>query len=218
MCRASRSVTIFPNDFISLKTSKHTLADGLLALEPRTSSKVFSTCDWPQVQTIQVIDNEFRLVNTTDGPIHIPKNEQICQVRATQVVDKNLALNTACHKKNVIAPSDLLPPFSKHVIVDPNNQLSNEWKEKFCVLNKQFDSVFEPVIGRYNDASGRLRARITFGPVLPPSQKLHAPCYGRDNLQILQDKFDELEAQGVFARPEDVGVTVQHVSPFFSCP
>ena len=93
MCRASRSVTLFPNDFISLKTSKHTLADGLLALEPRTSSKVFSTCDWPHVQTIQVIDNEFRLVNTTNGPIHIPKNEQICQVRATQVVDKNLALN-----------------------------------------------------------------------------------------------------------------------------
>ena len=135
--------------------------------------------------------------------------------RATQVVDKNLVLNTVSNKKNVVAPSDLLPPFSKHVIVDPNDQLSKEWKEKFASLNKQFDSVFEPVIGKYNDASGRLRARITFGPELPPSQKLHAPCYGRDNLQILQDKFDELEAGGVFARPEDVGVVVKRVSPSF---
>ena len=154
-------------------------------------------------------------MNTTGSPIFIPKNEQICQVRATHIVDKNLVINISNNKKNVVPPSDLLPPFSKNVIVDPNNKLSNEWKEKFTSLNKQFDSVFEPVIGRYNDASGRLRARITFGPVLPPSQKLHAPCYGKDNLQILQDKFDELEAQGVFARPEDVDVVVQHVSSSF---
>jgi hypothetical protein len=31
----------------------------------------------------------------------------------------------------------------------------------------------------------------------------------------LQNKFDELESQGVFARPEDVGVVVEHVSPSF---
>ena len=45
--------------------------------------------------------------------------------------------------------------------------------------------------------------------------KLHAPTYGRDNLQLLQDKFDELESQGVFGRPEDYGVVVEHVSPSF---
>ena len=184
-------------------------------MEPRTTSKVFRSSQWPCVQTVRAVDNELRLVNATNSPIYIPKNEQICQVRATHIVDKNLAINTPNSKKSVITPSDLLPPFSKNVIVDPNDQLSSEWKEKFKSLNNHFDSVFEPVIGKYNDASGRLRARITFGPVLPPTQKLHAPCYGKDNLKILQDKFDELEAQGVFARPEDVGVVVQHVSPSF---
>ncbi len=34
-------------------------------------------------------------------------------------------------------------------------------------------------------------------------------------MQILQNKFDELERQGVFARPEEVGVVVEHVSPSF---
>ena len=216
----SRSLTLFPNDFISLKTNKQSFSNCMVALEPRTTSKVYGSFQWPAVQTIQTIDNEIRLVNTTASPIYIPKNEQICQVRAThivdKIVDKNLALNNDFRsKKSVIAPSDLLPPFSRHVVIDPNDQLSNEWKEKFVVLNKQFDSVFEPVIGRYNDKSGRLRAHINFGPVLPPSLKLHAPCYGRDNLQILQDKFDELETQGVFARPEDMGVVVQAVSASF---
>ena len=139
-----------------------------MAVEPRTTSKVFRSSQWPCVQTVRAVDNELRLVNATNSPIYIPKNEQICQVRATHIVDKNLAINTPNSKKSVITPSDLLPPFSKNVIVDPNDQLSSEWKEKFKSLNNHFDSVFEPVIGKYNDASGRLRARITFGPVLPP--------------------------------------------------
>ena len=178
-------------------------------------SKVYASSQWPSVQTIHAMDNEIRIVNTTDSPIFIPKNEQICQVRATHIVDKNFALSSTSSKKPIAAPSDILPPFSKHVIIDPNNKLSAEWKEKFNNLNKQFDSVFEPKIGRYNDKSGRLRARITFGPALPPAQKLHAPCYGKNDLDILQDKFDELEAEGVFARPEEVGVVVKHVSSSF---
>ena len=32
---------------------------------------------------------------------------------------------------------------------------------------------------------------------------------------MLQEKFDELEREGVFARPEDVGVAVEHVSSSF---
>ena len=212
----SCTVTLFPNDFISIKTTKNSLNNSVVALEPRTSSKVYNSTNWPCVQTTKVIDNEIRIVNDTGAPIHIPKNEHLCQIHATQTVDwSKLPINSSSASKSVIAPVDILPPYSKHVIVDPDNKFPEEWKLKFVKLDEHFDSVFEPVIGRYNDRSGRFRARITFGPVLPPACKLHAPCYGRDNLQALQDKFDELEAQGVFARPEDVGVTVQHVSPSF---
>ena len=185
-------------------------------MEPRTSSKVFRNSNWPTVQTLSVIDNEIRLVNDTAEPIYIPKNDHICQIRATHIVDsKNITITSSNISKNVHSPVVDSQPYSKHVIVDPNGQLGAEWKKRFVEVNEQYDSVFEPTIGRYNDKSGRLRAHITFGPVLPPSRKLHAPCYGKDNLQILQNKFDELEAQGVFARPEDVGVVVQHVSPSF---
>ena len=215
LCRVTRSVTLFPNDFISIPTPNTTFNNSTVALEPRTDSKVFASFCWPRVQITKIIDHEIRLVNNTDHPIFIPKNEQLCQIRATQLVDtKNLRIENS-PSNNRPKPTIIQPPFSKHVNTDPNNQLSPEWKNKFLDLNLQFDSVFEPVIGRYNDHSGRLRARVTFGPVLPPTRKLHAPCYGRDNLQLLQDKFDELEANGVFARPEDVGVVVENVSPSF---
>ena len=41
------------------------------------------------------------------------------------------------------------------------------------------------------------------------------PNYCKNNVDALQEKFDELEAEGVFARPEDFGVNVEHVSPSF---
>ena len=41
------------------------------------------------------------------------------------------------------------------------------------------------------------------------------PRYSNANLQELQDKFDELERLGVFGRPEDLGIVVDHVSPSF---
>ena len=74
--------------------------------------------------------------------------------------------------------------------------------------------MFEPTIDRYNDSSGRIRARVNIGTVHPLTQKLHIPNYSNSNLQLLQSKFDELERQEVFARPEDVNVVVEHVSSF----
>ena len=94
-------------------------------------------------------------------------------------------------------------------------QLPSEWKNKFDTLHQTYSSVFNPTIGRYNDNFGKVRARVNIGPVSPPNRKLRVPSYSPENRQILQSKFDELEQQGVFVRPEDVGVAVEHVSPSF---
>ena len=85
----------------------------------------------------------------------------------------------------------------------------------FLKLHSDFDEVFQPAIGRYNDYSGKVRARVNIGETKPPTKKLHTPNYSKSNLEELQDKFDELESQGVFVRPEDVGVNVEHVSTSF---
>ena len=175
-------------------------------------SHVVTKTNWPPVQIVKVIDNEIRIVNNTSNPIHIPKNEQICQVRSTHVIK-----NTKFSAPSVISqPLSLLSShFSKDIIIDPSKQLSNEWRSAFEELHKQFDTVFEPTIGRYNGFAGKLKARISFGSAIPPPRKLHAPSYSRDNLQALQEKFDELESENVFGRPEDFGITVEHVSPSF---
>ena len=53
------------------------------------------------------------------------------------------------------------------------------------------------------------------GPVQPPQRKGRLPQYSKDKLQELQQKFDELEGKGVFARPEDIGITVEYINPSF---
>ena len=53
------------------------------------------------------------------------------------------------------------------------------------------------------------------GPVQPPQRKGRVPQYSCDQLDLLQTKFDELEAQGVFRRPEDLKVVVEYLNPSF---
>ena len=82
-------------------------------------------------------------------------------------------------------------------------------------MHKRYDNVFNSNIGCYNDASGHVRAYINMGPVERPSRKARLPSYSPEKMRLLQNKMDELERLGVLARPEDINVTVEHVSPSF---
>ena len=53
------------------------------------------------------------------------------------------------------------------------------------------------------------------GPVLPPQRKGRMPHYNKSKLDELQQKFDQLEAAGVFAKPEQVGVNVEYLNLSF---
>ena len=214
MCRASHSITIFPNDYLSLSTG-NSFGNEFVALDPRESSNVVSMTNWPKVQIIKIIDNEIRLTNDTDYPIHVPKNEQLCNIRSAHIIDTELCVSEPAVPVVPVIRSSLTTRFSDAVQVDPNKQLSEKWSRAFRELHHNFDSVFEPSIGRYNGYSGKLKARILFGSTAPPAKKLHAPTYSNQNLQLLQEKFDMLEAEGVLGRPEDHGVTVEHVSASF---
>ena len=106
-------------------------------------------------------------------------------------------------------------PFSSTLSTDPDNLLNAESKERFISLNKSFDNVFNPHFGVYNDRSGRIRAKLNLGQVIPPSQKHKLPHYSHSQLQQLQDEADKLECLDVLAKLEDVGVDVQFASPSF---
>ena len=82
-------------------------------------------------------------------------------------------------------------------------------------LHQEFDAVFNPSFKGYNGASGPFEAVVNMGPTQPPRRKGRVPQYSKDKLVELQEKFDELEAQGVFVRPEDIGISVEYLNPSF---
>ena len=107
--------------------------------------------------------------------------------------------------------------YSNTVVLDPDNILSSEIKQKFRTTLSEFDNVFSPDLTGYNGAVDPLKATVNMGPVLPPQRKGRVPQYSKDKLVELQSKFDELEEQGVFARPEYTNVTVEYLNPSFLC-
>ena len=88
-------------------------------------------------------------------------------------------------------------------------------RAKFTSLLDEYDHVFDPNIKGYNGAEGPFEARVNMGPVEPPKRKGRLPQYARNQLLELQQKFDELEALGVFRRPEDINISVVYLNPSF---
>ena len=71
------------------------------------------------------------------------------------------------------------------------------------------------IFSGYNSYAGQFEAVVNMSPVQPPQRKGRLPQYSKDKLQEQQQKFDELEEKGVFARPEDTGITVEYLNPSF---
>lgn len=88
-------------------------------------------------------------------------------------------------------------------------------RSKDKTVLSEFDDVFDPTFKRYNRAVGPFRATVHIGPVEPPQRKGRLAQYCKNQLDQLQNKFDELERVNVFHRPEDVGVNVEYVNPSF---
>ena len=82
-------------------------------------------------------------------------------------------------------------------------------------MTSEHASVFDPAFPGYNGARGHIEGVVNIGPVQPPQRPGRVPQYERSRLYELQEKFDELEALGVFKKPEDVGVVVEYINPSF---
>ena len=101
--------------------------------------------------------------------------------------------------------------------LDPNNLLPRDIRAKFTSLLNEYDHIFDPNIKGYNGAEGPFEAKVNMGHVEPPppQRKGRLPQYARHQLLELQQKFDELEALGVFKRPEDINIPVEYLNPSF---
>ena len=214
----STNTTVWPGEFLEIDALSELLKDSTLAIEPRTdsvsSSHLKPTHTWPQPAIVQSIGGKLRLLNNTEEPLLVRKNDHLCQARLTvlEPPTEPSSSQAAEPSPKFTAPSSS-PVESVHVDLD--GLLSSSEKAAFISLLKEFQSVFDSRIPGYNGAAGPIEGVVNMGPVEPPQRKGRVPQYSRDQLDQLQIKFDELEAQGVFRRPEDLKVVVEYLNPSF---
>lgn len=87
----------------------------------------------------------------------------------------------------------------------------------FQLLLHQYDSMFESLIEGHNGHVGFFEAEVNMGPTLPPQHKGRPPQYSCNRLNEFQHKFDVLVNMGVFARSEDIGISVEYLKLFVFC-
>ena len=213
------STTVWPGEFLELTLPKDIPTDSEYALEPRTdtspsqSSKMSNL--WPFPNIVSSVAGRIRIPNLSDQPCYLRRNEHFCQINHVftppDVPGPPLAPRAASIPKPI--PDNHL--FSSSVKVDPANLLPSDIRRQFHEALTRFDGVFNPHFKGYNGASGPFEAKVNMGPVEPPQRKGRLPQYSRDKLVQLQSKFDELEDQGVFKRPEDLGISVEYLNPSF---
>jgi hypothetical protein len=203
---------LWPNEYLELPLPPD-LPDSQYAVEPRSCSIVNRSATvanlWPPPSITSAVGGKIRIGNDTKEPIHIKKNDQFCQIRASyspQVVETvNVNASKVSH--------DVTP--SESVSLDPDNLMNEETKSAFQDLLMKHSAVFDSKFPGYNGACGPIKAIVNIGPVQPPQRKGRIPLYNNSNLDLLQSKFDELESLGVFQKPEDLGICVEYLNPSF---
>ena len=215
LCNDSAKV-ILPGEFLEFSSESLKQFDGEVAIEPHQSSPMQGS--WPNPEISRVIGGTIRIANSTNDPIPLSRSQHFAQIR--RVLSPNHSIPLLLPQLEDPIRQDL-PITSKQInfsdaaTIDPDKQLSTHDRNRFHTLHRHFDSVFNPAFGAYNDYSGTIRAKVNIGPVMPTPRKGKLPLYKQSNLQLLQEEADKLEALGVLAKPEDVGVDVVYTSPSF---
>ena len=204
---------ILPGENIELTTCTD-IPDGEYALQANTNAKPASTVhSWLMPDIVTVTNNKTVIYNSSKEPKHVSGKDLVAELF--------LLADSSDVAADMITCSQLTAQPSSHhdIVVDPDNVLPADVRNRFTEINSLFSRVFQPDLPRYNGAFGRVQAVINVPDSLKRTSRLKSvPWYPRKLLNELQDKIDELTEKGSLARPQDIGVDVEVVSPSFLVP
>ena len=185
----------------------------------------YEVIPFPQPHFTHVIGGVVRVKNTSPLPIIIPKHSHIADLK--QVGDQDL-YNDRHHKTitNKMFDPTLYPrpaaslPVCEvdKISLDPDNVLNSREKNLFKDINNKYSDVFMSKPGKYNGNLGNLDAKLVLGNIEPPSFPCKRIIQSEKLDDIKQQIMDQMEADGLLARPEDVGVQVTHVHESYLVP
>ena len=104
------------------------------------------------------------------------------------------------------------------IVLDPDNVLQPQERQIFKDINQKYAEVFLSKPGKYNGILGNLDARLVLGNTDPPSFPCKKIVQSEKLDDIKQEIMDQMEADGLLARPEDINIQVTHVHESYLVP
>ena len=164
------NTTVWPGEFLEVDAPADLSYESTLAIEPRTDSVSSShrkpTHAWPQPHIIQAVGCKLRLLNNTEEPLLVRKNDHFCQASLAVPDSPRVSSSALVTDSPRLTASRLSPSESGHV--DPDGLMSPSEKAAFSSLLKEFQTVFDPNIVGCNGAAGPIEGVVNMGPVEPP--------------------------------------------------
>ena len=90
------------------------------------------------------------------------------------------------------------PPDIESIKLDPDNQLSEETREKFRLINLRYKDLFTTTPGRYSGFFGDVDTSLQFTQTPVQTRKVSQLGYNREMNEELGKKMDELIRGGIF--------------------
>ena len=218
ICRIeSGPTTLFPGDHISLPVPEPFQGKDVMITPRREFSDHLSPRFSTPGETISIY-------NSSTLPINIKKHAHIADIRRTSVLE--IPSNTV-HLVHDHMMDDFKfkpraisidPPDIESIRIDPDGILTPATKMKFYEINKKYSHIFTTTPLRYSGAFGDCDTSLNFTTKPVQTRKVHSPNYSLELNKIKGDIMDEMYAHGVLATPEELGISLEYMSPSLIVP
>ena len=164
------------------------------------------------------------LINMSYDPVNIKKHSHLADIRTVHELEiPNTPSVRLVHQHSSddfkFKPrAKLEPPDLDEIKVDPDGIMSESMRRKFREVNLKYKKVFSNTPGRYTGAFGDSDTALRFNSRPIQTRKVQIPNYKPEMKQILSDKMTQLWDFGILARPEDLGISIEHYSPCLIVP
>ena len=220
VCRAVKNENLFPGESLIFDLPPHLYREEFVVIAPtRENEQDFVTPEVVKIDESKTV----KITNMKSVPVRIKKHSSIADITAMKTVDCNKICTEAkddLHLKrpDIFEKSEVDKSYTDQILIDPDNQMTKTWKERFRKTCESFTDVINPNPGRYNNYYGNVDCTIDFCSTPPPSVKARLPNYSSEKLKIMAEQMDKMESMGVLAKPENVGVVPAFVVPSLLVP
>ena len=214
VCRVMERTTIYPGETLHWKIPPDLPRDGVFSLSPLRHQAA-----WYNPGIYKATEGHLNIVNTSEEVVNVKKHRHIGELRVcvAETVKKEKVRKIEslpqCQFKYKIFGVPHETKAEPEIDLDPDNVMPAEAKQEIRDISNEFAEIFTKAPGKYNGYYGRVNNTLNFATKPPPNRRVYQPQYSEEMKRKQAELMDKLYDFGVLRTPEEIGVSVETISP-----